>query len=82
MNPALKTLSISDVVEATGMDRDMVYRLVSSGAVNAAKVGRNWRVQEISLLAWIETSQATPAPVGDDDQGAQFGLTKDEQVFN
>jgi excisionase family DNA binding protein len=79
---ALKTLSVEEAVVQTGMSQDMVYRLIDSGAVNANKVGRLWRIQEVSLLRWIEQSQGKPAPVVEDDEGAQFGLTKEDRVFS
>lgn len=80
MNP-LKTLSVQQAAIATGMPQDMVYRLIDSGAVNANKVGRVWRIQEASLLNWIEQSQKRPAPTVDDD-GEQFGLTDADRVFS
>lgn len=58
----LKTLSVSEASNETGMPRETIRRLLESGAVSGNRIGRNWRVSEASLIAWINRTPS-PAPV-------------------
>lgn len=57
----LKTLSVTDAMRATNMSRDAIYELITSGAVAANRVGRNWRIKEASLEAWVNQTATPPS---------------------
>ncbi len=78
---ALKTLSVQQAVTATGMSDELIYRLIRLGKVNANRVGRVWRIQEVSLVQWIEQSQGRQM-TATSPEAEKFGLSEDEQVFS
>jgi excisionase family DNA binding protein len=58
----LKTLSVTEAAQATGMPADAIRRLLDSGEIAGNRLGRKWRVSAASLDAWVNRTQA-PASV-------------------
>ena len=49
-----KLLSIEDVAEILGLEYKTVYRLVKSGEIPAARIGRVFRVDQADFEAYFE----------------------------
>ena len=49
-----KLLSIEDIAEILGLEYKSVYRLVRSGELPAARIGRVYRVSKADLSAYLE----------------------------
>lgn len=49
-----KLLSIEDVAEILGLEYKSIYRLIRSGELPAARIGRVYRVSKADLAAFLE----------------------------
>ena len=49
-----KLLSIEEIAEIMGLEYKSVYRLVRSGELPAARIGRVYRVSQADLSAYLE----------------------------
>jgi excisionase family DNA binding protein len=49
-----KLLSIEDVAEILGLEYKSIYRLIRSGELPAARIGRVYRVNKADLAAYLE----------------------------
>ena len=49
-----RLLSIEEVAEIFGLEYKTVYRLVKSGEIPSARIGRVFRVSKVDLAAYIE----------------------------
>ena len=47
-------LSYEEARRLVGLSRTMLYRLVESGAVKGARIGRSVRISRVSLEAYME----------------------------
>lgn len=59
----LRTLSITEACEATGLSRPSMYRLLENGAVAGNRIGSRWRVSVASLEAWVNRTPEKASPV-------------------
>lgn len=50
--------SINDIQEALGIGRNKVYSLLQSGEISAFKIGREWRVTQEAVEAYIQKRNA------------------------
>ena len=50
--------SINDIQEALGIGRNKVYSLLQSGEISAFKIGREWKVTEEAVEAYIAKHNA------------------------
>ncbi len=64
MNTEKEFLSLEEVAELLGVDYQLVYKLVRSGALPAGRVGRMYRVMRKDLYAYIENSKASSVTGG------------------
>ena len=48
-----RLFSINDIQEALGIGRNKVYALLQSGEIPAFKIGREWKVTEDAIKAYI-----------------------------
>lgn len=55
------TCSIADAVEASGISRAQIYRMIDAGRISAVKVGERRLVKVASLVALLDPP---PAPEG------------------
>jgi excisionase family DNA binding protein len=54
-------LSVPDVMESTGLCREMVYREIRSGALRSFKVGNRRLISPDALMEWIRSLEAAEA---------------------
>ncbi|MBN2590030.1 MAG: helix-turn-helix domain-containing protein [Sedimentisphaerales bacterium] len=52
-----KLLSIEDIAEILGLEYKSIYRLIRSGELPAARIGRVYRVNEADLASYIESQK-------------------------
>lgn len=52
-----KLLSIEDVAEILGLEYKSIYRLIRSGELPAARIGRVYRVNKADLAAFLESQK-------------------------
>ena len=67
----LRTYSVPEIVEKTGLSRATVYRLISTGQLPAVTIGSRRRVRELDLVAFL-TPPAPVVPSDPTDVDAQF----------
>jgi len=60
-------LTAAEVAEALRVSTMTVYRLIRRGELPAVRVGRNYRVRERDLEAFLEDQVVDPATVDLDD---------------
>ena len=58
MNTEKEFLSLEETADLLGVEYQLVYKLVRSGALPAARVGRMYRVMRKDLYAYVEKSKA------------------------
>lgn len=56
-----KILTVPDVAKYLKISRAKTYALVQRGEIPSIKLGRNVRIRESDLLAWIESQVRKPA---------------------
>jgi excisionase family DNA binding protein len=61
MEPLRITLSVNEVVEATGLGRTAIYAEIAAGRLVARKVGRRTLIAVVDLEAWL-AEQPTVKP--------------------
>jgi excisionase family DNA binding protein len=62
----LRTLTLAEAHAATGIPVKSLRRLVVSGKLSGVRVGKNWRVTEASLIAFVQhTPQVEPVKTND-----------------
>lgn len=64
MNMEKEFLSLEEVATLLDVDYQLVYKLVRSGALPAARVGRMYRVMRKDLYAYMENSKASSVTGG------------------
>jgi len=66
VTPALtRVLSIADAAQLLGMSYGKVHALAVSGTLPARQIGRQWRISEADLSAWVMDqgdSRVVPLP--------------------
>ena len=55
----MKTLNINQAAEFLGAHKETVRRMVVTGVIPGAKVGRSWRFIEHDLVAYIRKKYST-----------------------
>jgi len=61
----MKALTVAQVAQDWGVDRDTIYRLIHTGKLKAFKVGSDWRITQKALEDYIrqgEREAYNPAP--------------------
>ena len=56
-------MSIEEVADLLGVNYQLIYRLVRSGELRAARIGRVYRVAQADLDAYLEQAKSGPRPV-------------------
>lgn len=81
---AYATVTVSAAMALANLPQTLIYRLIQTGQIKANRITPRgaWRIQRVSLLAWIEQSQGHPSPVVRDDDAEALGLTPDDLVFS
>lgn len=46
-------LTIDELCEALLIGKNQAYSLVSSGAINAMRTGRSWRIPKVALIDYV-----------------------------
>ena len=64
VNPEREWLTYAEAGQLVGLSRVTLWKLVSAGEVEAARVGRAVRINRESLTAYMKRSAATPASSG------------------
>ena len=59
----LRTYSLTEVAERTGISRATVYRAVASGQLPSVRIGSRRRVRETDLVAFLTPKPAAAVPV-------------------
>lgn len=54
----MRLLTVSEVARVLGVRDNRVYDLAKSGTLPAVRIGRQLRIDEDSLLAWIKNGGA------------------------
>ncbi len=68
--PALKVLTVTQVMDLLQLSRDTVYRLAALGELPGRKIGRTWRFPEDEIERYIRGSNpGTDAREGHEEQG-------------
>jgi len=62
-----KWLSVEEIAEYLGINRDTVYKWIERKEMPAHKLGRLWKFRKEEVNAWIQSGKAsgnppTPAP--------------------
>ena len=60
--PHDRRLKVSEVAARLGVTKAAVYPLIRAGDVDTIRVGRDYRISERSLEAYIERQTVRPAP--------------------
>jgi excisionase family DNA binding protein len=60
-DPLSRLLTVAEVASVMRVSRMTVYRLIRRGQLQAIRVGRNYRVREDDLSAYLD-SQAVTGP--------------------
>jgi excisionase family DNA binding protein len=60
-DPLSRLLTVAEVANVMRVSRMTVYRLIRRGQLQAIRVGRNYRVREDDLSAYLD-SQAVTGP--------------------
>ena len=58
-------LSIEEVAGLLGVNYQLIYRLVRSGELRAARIGRVYRVAKADLDAYLEAAKSAAAETGE-----------------
>jgi excisionase family DNA binding protein len=61
MSPEKEYLSLEDVAETLGVTYQLIYRLVRSGELPAARLGKLYRVSKRDLNAYLDRSKQPAA---------------------
>ncbi len=61
VGPELEWLTYAQAGQMVGLSRVTLWKLVSAGEVEAARVGRAVRINRESLTAYMKRSAASPA---------------------
>ncbi len=64
MNMEKEFLSLEETADLLGVDYQLVYKLVRSGALPAARVGRMYRVMRKDLYDYVEKTKASSVTGG------------------
>lgn len=56
----LKALTITQAVEATGLPRNTIYRLLEEGQLAGNRCGNRWYISAASLDAWVNRKPEPP----------------------
>jgi excisionase family DNA binding protein len=64
MNTEKEFLSLEETAELLGVDYQLVYKLVRSGALPAGRVGRVYRVMRKDVYGYVEGSKASSVSGG------------------
>ena len=65
-------LSLEEVAEKLGVTYQLIYRLVRSGEMPAARLGKLYRVSSADLASYLEKSKAAPTGGTCDACGEHF----------
>jgi len=55
-------LSVEEIAEYLGINRDTVYKWLDRKRMPAHKVGRLWKFKKIQIDRWVEAGKAGPDP--------------------
>ncbi len=66
-------LTAAEVADQLRISTMTVYRLIRRGELPAVRVGRNYRVRESELLAFLEEQVVDPATMDLDDLDDELG---------
>ena len=58
----LRLLTAAEVAETLRLNRQVVLRKLQSGEIEAYKIGKDWRVEERALRAWLEARSNRRSP--------------------
>lgn len=58
-DPISRLLTVAEVANVIRVSRMTVYRLIRRGQLKAIRVGRNYRVREDDLSAYLESQAVT-----------------------
>jgi excisionase family DNA binding protein len=58
-DPISRLLTVAEVANVIRVSRMTVYRLIRRGQLKAIRVGRNYRVREDDLNAYLESQAVT-----------------------
>lgn len=61
MDDEKEFLSLEEVADKLGVTYQLIYRLVRSGELPAARLGKLYRVASTDLAAYLQKSKTTPA---------------------
>ena len=61
MNDEKEFLSLEEVADKLGVTYQLIYRLVRSGELPAARLGKLYRVASADLAAYLEKSKSVPS---------------------
>lgn len=53
-------LSVEEIADYLGINRDTVYKWIERKNMPAHKVGRHWKFKKDQIDAWVEAGKAAP----------------------
>ena len=59
MSPDKEFMSLEEVADLLGVNYQLIYKLVRSGELAAARIGKVYRVRRHDLDAYLETTKGT-----------------------